>query len=113
MSNLQSQQTSNPCSLSQYASVEALNAPQDCIQEMLVEFTKRREYVVERIKAMPGLSFAEPGGAFYIFFNVSSYFGKTLPGGCVVDNASDFCNVLLEVPHVALVSGDDFGAPGY
>jgi len=113
MSKLQSQQTSNPCSISQYASVEALNAPQDSVKEMLVEFSKRREYVVQRVSAMPGLSFSEPGGAFYIFFNVSSYFGRTLPGGKVVDNASDFCNVLLEVPHVALVSGDDFGAPGY
>jgi len=113
MSNLQSQQTSNPCSISQYASVEALNAPQDSIQEMLVEFTRRRNYVVDRVQAMPGLTFAEPGGAFYIFFNVSSYFGKKLAGGKVVDNATDFCNVLLEVPHIALVSGDDFGAPGY
>ncbi|WP_437188474.1 pyridoxal phosphate-dependent aminotransferase [Planctomicrobium sp. SH668] len=113
MSNLQSQQTSNPCSISQYAAVEALNASQDSIQEMLVEFTKRRNYVVDRIKAIPGLSFAEPGGAFYVFFNVSSYFGKQLPGNKVANNASEFCDALLEVPHVALVSGDDFGAPGY
>jgi len=113
MSNLQSQQTSNPCSISQYASVEALTASQESIQEMLGEFTTRRNYVVDRIKAMPGLSFAEPGGAFYVFFNVSSYFGKALQGGKVAQNATEFCNILLEVPHVALVSGDDFGAPGY
>lgn len=113
MSNLQSQQTSNPCSISQYAAVEALNGPQESLKEMLVEFTKRRNYVVDRINAIPGLSFAEPGGAFYVFFNVSSYFGKKLPGGKVPQNASEFCDALLEVPHVALVSGDDFGAPGY
>jgi aspartate aminotransferase len=111
--NLQSQQTSNPCSISQYASVAALNGPQGCIQEMVEEFSRRRDYVVGRLKAIPGLSFAEPGGAFYVFFNVSAYFGKTFPGGKTPRDASEFCDTLLEHGHVALVSGDDFGAPGY
>lgn len=113
MSNLQSQQTSNPCSISQYAALEALAGSQDCITEMVAEFSKRRDYVVQRLRAIPGLSFADPTGAFYAFFNVSSYFGKTLPCGKVANNATEFCDLLLSEGHVATVSGDDFGAPGY
>ena len=116
MDNLQSQETSNPCSISQYAAVEALNGPQESVEAMRVEFEKRRNYVMERMRpwrARYGITFAEPGGAFYAFFNVSSCFGKQLPGGIKVDNATDFCTALLEKGHVALVTGDAFGAPGY
>lgn len=113
IAKLQSQQTSNPCSISQFAAMEALNGPQDCIDEMLQQFQKRRDYVLDRLKKMPGLSLADPGGAFYAFFNVSSHFGRELPGGANVDNSSDFCTALLENAHVALVTGDAFGAPGY
>lgn len=113
INTLQSQETSNPCSISQYAALEALNGPQDCIPEMLAEFQKRREYVLGRLRAIPGLSFADPGGAFYAFFNVSSHFGRDLPGGANVSNSSEFCTALLEKAHVALVTGDAFGAPGY
>lgn len=116
MDNLQSQETSNPCSISQYAAVEALNGPQESVEAMRVEFEKRRNYVMERMRpwrSRYGISFAEPGGAFYAFFNVSSCFGKKLLGGATVENASDFCNALLEHGHVALVTGDAFGAPGY
>ena len=83
---------------------------------MRVEFDKRRNYVMERMRpwrSRYGITFAEPGGAFYAFFNVSSCFGKPLRGGIKVDNATDFCTALLEKGHVALVTGDAFGAPGY
>ena len=113
MNNLQSQQTSNPCSISQHAAVAALNGPQACVAEMLAEFAQRRTYVLNRLRAIPGLSFAEPGGAFYAFFDVSAYFGKTLQGDKIVNNATDFCTALLEEAHVGLVTGDAFGAPGY
>jgi aspartate aminotransferase len=113
MDSLQSQQTSNPCSVSQYAAVAALNGPQESVQAMHREFIKRREYVLSRLRAIPGLSFADPGGAFYAFFDVSSYFGKPLPCGKTVNNATDFCTLLLEQAHVALVTGDAFGAEGY
>ena len=113
MSNLQSQQTSNPCSISQHAAIAALNGPQDCVQEMLKAFVDRRRYVLDRLSKIPGLSFSQPGGAFYAFFDVSSYFNKPLQGGGTVDNASDFCTALLQHGHVALVTGDAFGAPGY
>jgi len=113
INRLQSQQTSNPCSISQYAAMEALNGPQDCISEMLVQFQQRRDYVLGRLRKIPGLTFADPGGAFYAFFNVSDYFGKPLQGGANVSNSTDFCTALLENAHVALVTGDAFGAPGY
>jgi len=113
INKLQSQQTSNPCSVSQYAALAALNGPQECVAEMCQEFLKRRDYVCARLKAIPGLSFAEPGGAFYVFFNVSSYFGRPVGGGEPVSNATDFCTALLDRAHVALVGGDAFGTPGY
>lgn len=113
MDNLQSQETSNPCSVSQYATIAALNGPQECVEEMRKEFAKRREYSLERVRGLRDVSIAEPGGAFYAFFNVSRSFGRPLGKGTVVQNATDFCSALLEESHVALVSGDAFGAPGF
>jgi len=113
MTKLQSQQTSNPCSVSQFAALAALEGPQNCVEEMQKEFTKRREYVLERLRGLPAVSFAKPGGAFYVFFNVSRHFNKPLAGGRTVDNSTGFCTALLEEAQVALVSGDAFGAPGY
>lgn len=113
MTKLQSQETSNPCSISQHAAMAAVSGPQECVSEMLAEFTKRRTYVLERLAQIPGVSLAEPGGAFYAFFNVSSYFGKSTSNGTKITNSSDFCTALLNEGHVALVTGDAFGAPGY
>ncbi|MBI5760723.1 MAG: pyridoxal phosphate-dependent aminotransferase [Planctomycetales bacterium] len=113
MDNLQSQETSNPCSISQYASLAALTGPQDCVEAMRMEFARRREYVLGRLHAMRGVTLADPGGAFYAFFNVSHYFSRPLGKGTKVSNATEFCAALLEESHVALVSGDAFGAPGY
>jgi aspartate aminotransferase len=113
ITRLQSQQTSNPCSISQHAAIAALTGPQEPIGEMLAKFQERREYVLNRLRSMPGLTFTDPGGAFYAFFNVSSHFGRALPGGVTVENSSDFCTALLENAHVALVTGDAFGTPGY
>jgi len=113
MDNLQSQQTSNPCSISQYAAIAGLEGPQDCVEQMRQEFARRRTYVLDRLRKIPDLSFAEPGGAFYAFFNVSRYFGRPLGGGAVVNDATEFCSALLKEAHVALVTGDAFGAPGY
>ena len=109
---LQGQQTSNPCSVSQKAAVAALTGDQSCVGEMLEKFTERRTFVLDRLRKIPGVTFAEPGGAFYAFFNVADYFGRPLPGGAV-DSSTEFCTRLLEEAHVALVTGDAFGAPGY
>jgi aspartate aminotransferase len=111
--NLQSQETSNPCSVSQYAALAAIDGPQDSVAEMLEKFTERRNYVIKRFREIPNIRFVDPTGAFYMFFDVSAYFGKKLGGGKVVKDATEFCTALLEEAHVALVTGDAFGAPGY
>lgn len=113
MDSLQSQETSNPCSVSQYAALAALTGPQECVETMRQEFARRREYTLGRLKSLPDVSIPEPGGAFYAFFNVGRYFGRPIGRGTVVKDSTEFCAALLEQAHVALVSGDAFGAPGY
>jgi aspartate aminotransferase len=112
MDSLQSQETSNPCSISQFAALAALEGDQRCIAEMRDEFSRRRDYVVGRLRDMPGISIIEPDGAFYAFFNVRDYFGRPLGRRSVTDSAS-FCAVALETAHVALVPGSAFGSEGY
>lgn len=112
MDAVQSQQTSNPCSVSQYAAIEALNADQTCVADMRKEFAKRREYVCLRLQKMPGVKLNLPDGAFYAFFDVTAHFGKTF-GGVKVTNSNTFCGALLQQAHVNLVEGGAFGAEGY
>lgn len=109
MSNIQSQSTSNPSSISQKAAVEALRGPQDFIQTMNVEFDKRRKYMVDRLSRMPGISCTLPVGAFYAFPNVSRLYGKAA-NGKTMNNSQDLATYLLENANVSLVSGDAFGA---
>jgi aspartate aminotransferase len=111
MGNIQSQQTSSPCSVSQYAALAALQGPQDCVEKMRKEFEARRELVCRRLSTLPGVTCPSPGGAFYAFFNVSAHFGRTLAGKTVTDSAG-FCQVALESAHVNLVPGSAFGAEG-
>lgn len=112
MGNVQSQETSNPSSISQYATIAALDGDQACVEEMRKEFEVRRDLVCSRLRALPGIRCPIPDGAFYAFFNVSSYFGKTLMGKKITDSAS-FCSAALETVHVNLVQGSAFGAEGY
>jgi aspartate aminotransferase len=112
MGNVQSQQTSSPCSISQYATLAALEGDQDCVEKMRREFEARRDLVCKRLAAIPGIQCPTPGGAFYAFFNVAAHFGRTLSGKKVNDSAA-FCQVALEVAHVNLVAGSAFGAEGY
>jgi aspartate aminotransferase len=112
MGDLQSQETSNPCSVSQWAALEAIAGPQDAVVEMRKAFSERRAYVLERVKRLPGVTCVEPGGAFYVFMNVSNHFGRTL-GGSVVNNSTEFCLTALSQAHVALVMGSAFGAEGF
>ncbi|MFN4260686.1 MAG: pyridoxal phosphate-dependent aminotransferase [Gemmataceae bacterium] len=112
MGNVQSQQTGNPCSISQYAAIAALEGDQTCVREMHQEFAARRELVARRLKNMPGVQLFEPEGAFYMFFRVADHFGRTL-GGKPVTNSADFCQVALEAAHVNLVPGSAFGAEGF
>ena len=112
MDTIQSQETSCPSSISQAALIAALDGPQECVAEMRTEFAGRRELTVGRLKAMPGLSLPVPDGAFYAFFDVSAYFGKTFGDKKVTDSVS-FCAALLEQAHVNLVAGSAFGAEGF
>jgi len=112
MGNIQSQETSCPSSVSQYALLAALDGPQDCVAQMRNEFQARRDLVCERLRKIPGTSFPTPDGAFYAFFDVSSYFGKSIGGAKVTDSLT-FCKACLESAHVNLVPGSAFGAEGF
>jgi aspartate aminotransferase len=112
MDSLQSQETSNPCSVSQYAALAAVAGDQTCVAEMRAEFARRREFVLGRLRSMKGVSVIEPDGAFYAFFSVRDHFGRTL-GGRVVNDSASFCAAALESAHVAFVAGSAFGAEGY
>jgi aspartate aminotransferase len=111
MNNVQSQQTSSPCSISQYAALAALEGDQECVEKMRREFEARRDLVCRRLAAIPGVRCPVPGGAFYAFFDVSSHFGRTLGGRKVTDSVS-FCLAALESAHVNVVTGSAFGAEG-
>lgn len=112
MGNIQSQQTSCPSSVSQYALLAALDGPQECVADMRREFRARRDLVCDRLRQLPGITFPTPEGAFYVFFDVSAHFGKPL-GGVTVDDSLAFCKACLEAAHVNLVPGSAFGAEGY
>jgi len=112
MGNIQSQQTSCPSSVSQYALLAALSGPQECVAEMRAEFEKRRNLTADLLNKIPGITFPMPEGAFYIFFDVSAYFGKS-PGGTLIADDVAFCKYALETAHVNLVPGSAFGAPGF
>ena len=112
MGELQSQETSNPCSISQYAALAALTGSQDCVAAMLSAFAQRREYVLKRLAAMEGISCPEISGAFYAFFNVKKFLGRKL-GGVQIDNSEQFCLELLTQKQVATVMGSAFGCEGY
>jgi aspartate aminotransferase len=112
MANVQSQQTSNPCSISQHAALAALEGDQGCVESMRREFEARRDLVCKRLAAMPGLACPVPGGAFYAFFDVSGCFGKTFARTTLTDSAT-FCQAALDSARVNLVPGCHFGAEGY
>jgi aspartate aminotransferase len=104
MTKLQSHSTSNPTSISQKAAVEALRGPQESVGVMLAEYRKRRDFVVERLRAIPGVKCAEPRGAFYAYPNVGVALGKN-----GMETTLQFCDRLLAEAHVAAVPGEAFG----
>ena len=105
---MQGQITSGANCIAQRATIAAVEAPVSNIQYMIDEFAKRREIIIELLSTIPGIKVNQPQGAFYVFPDVSAYFGKTL-GGKQIENASDFALYLLEEAHVATVTGDAFG----
>ena len=104
MTKLQSHSTSNPCSISQKAAVEALRGPQESVGIMLAEYRKRRDFAVARLRAIPGVQCTEPRGAFYVYPNVSVAIGRN-----GIANTLEFSERLLEEAHVAVVPGEAFG----
>ncbi|KUJ71754.1 pyridoxal phosphate-dependent aminotransferase [Thiomicrospira sp. WB1] len=108
MRKVQSQSTSNPCSVSQAASVEALNGPQDCIETMLTAFKERHQYVLDTANSIPGIQCIPASGAFYAFLDVRE--AMQMKG---FKEDADFATALLEEQEVAAVPGSGFGAPGY
>jgi len=108
MADLQSHSTSNPTSIAQAASVEALEGTQEPVRQMVAEFVKRRDYMVERLNAIPGVNCNRPGGAFYVFPEIKPLLGKSYEG-VIINSASDLAKVLLEKAHVAIVPGIAFG----
>ncbi len=112
MTKLQSQQTSNPCSISQHAALAALQGPQDCVEQMRVEFNKRRDWVAQRLEGIAGLSAPPMQGAFYAFVDLRSLLGKDYQGH-LAKTSADWSLQLLQQQQVATVMGSAFGAEGY
>ena len=110
MNKLQGQYTSGPCSVSQKAAEASYCGDQSCVEEMRQAFERRRNLIVKLCKEIPGLEVNVPQGAFYLFPKCSSFFGKSA-GNRIINNADDLAMYLLEVGHVACVSGAAFGDP--
>ncbi len=109
MRKIQSQSTSNPCSVSQWAAVEALTGPQGFLADAVAMFLRRRDLVVAGLNAAEGISCPVPEGAFYVYPSVAGCLGKTSRGGVRIENDEDFCRALLEETGVAVVFGAAFG----
>ncbi|MDA8235144.1 MAG: pyridoxal phosphate-dependent aminotransferase [Clostridia bacterium] len=108
MTDLQSHSTSNPTSFAQKASITALLGDQEPLNLMVKEFVKRRDYMLERLNSMSGVICNKPGGAFYLYPNISAFFGKSL-GDREINNSTDFAEVLLAEARIAVVPGIAFG----
>ncbi|MGY6632825.1 MAG: pyridoxal phosphate-dependent aminotransferase [Alkalilacustris sp.] len=109
MGKVQSQSTSNPCSVSQHAALEALTGPQDFIAENNRAFVRRRDLVVARLNACEGISCPTPEGAFYVYPSIAGCIGKTSAGGVAITDDEAFATALLEEKGVAVVFGAAFG----
>jgi aspartate aminotransferase len=113
MAKIQSQSTTNPCSISQAAAVEALNGPQDFIAPRRAVFEERRDLVVELLNQAPGIRCHRPEGAFYVYPSCAGVIGKRTQGGAELDDSESFARYLLEAEGVAVVHGAAFGLDPY
>ena len=109
MENLQSQSTSNPTSFAQKAAAVALDGPQECVADMVREFSERRDHLVKALNGLPGVRCSTPGGAFYVFPNVSALYGASNEGGKISGSVS-LAEYLLQEGRVAVVPGGPFGS---
>ncbi|NBX03162.1 MAG: pyridoxal phosphate-dependent aminotransferase [Alphaproteobacteria bacterium] len=113
ISDIQSHSTSNPSSISQAASVAALNGPQEFLADWRNSFASRRNLVVDALNKIDGISCLKPEGAFYVFPNIKKLIGKKTPSGKTIESCNQFCDYLLEEALVAAVAGSAFGMGGY
>jgi aspartate aminotransferase len=109
MATIQSQSTSNPSTISQWAAVEALNGPQDFIPKNAEIFKQRRDLVVSMLNQATGIACPRPEGAFYVFPSCAGTIGRTSAGGRKIANDEDYVTALLEEEGVAVVQGSAFG----
>jgi aspartate aminotransferase len=109
---LQSQNTSNPTSIAQKAAVEALNGDQGVVTQMVVEFEKRRNVIVDKLNAIPGISCLTPQGAFYVFPNISGFFGRSFEGK-TIQTSAELAAYLLDTANVAVIPGGEFGCDAH
>jgi len=112
MSKIQGQATSCANSVGQVASIEALNGDQTTVDNMIVIFKQRRDYMINLLNKLPEVNCLIPGGAFYAFPDFSYYIGKSFHEK-KINNSFDLCEIFLNEAHVATIPGDGFGAPGY
>jgi len=110
--NLQSHSTSNPASMTQWAAIEAMRTPDAVVQAMASEFDQRRRHIMKRLDGIPGLTYVEPEGAFYIFPNFSAFKGKTIRGKKIAGSL-DLAEILLNEARVAVVPGVAFGSDNH
>lgn len=106
---IQTQSTSNANTIAQHAAVAAISGNQSCVERMVAEYAKRREYVLDRLKSVPGVTCTEPEGAFYVFPNVSALFGRAW-NGRTLKTSGEVAAALLESVHLSVVQGDPFGS---
>ncbi|MDR1662826.1 MAG: pyridoxal phosphate-dependent aminotransferase [Endomicrobium sp.] len=112
MSKIQSQSTSNACSISIKAAIEALNGSQECVKNMRKEFEKRRDYIITRLNSIHGITCRKPEGAFYVFPNIKELLGKTFDNKTISTDL-EFTDYLLNYAKIAVIPGTPFGADGY
>jgi aspartate aminotransferase len=109
MRKIQSQSTTNPCTISQWAAVAALTGPQDFLKDNAAMFQRRRDLVVSMLNQAKGISCPTPEGAFYVYPSIEGCIGKRTAGGQILENDEDFAKALLEEQGVAVVFGAAFG----
>jgi len=113
LTKLQSQSTSNPTTVAQYAALAAMQGPMDSVPVMLAEYEKRRKRIVEGLREIPGVTCEWPGGAFYAFPDISAHLKSSGGRPALAKSCTEAAKMLLEKSHVAVVPGEGFGAPGY
>ena len=112
MTSIQSHMTSNANTIAQYAAIEALNGPMEDLKKMVIEFENRRNFMLDKLSKISGLSIIKPSGAFYIMIDISDYFNKVFKGN-KIKNSLDFAKVLLDEEKVAVIPGAGFGLDDY